>query len=72
MKKIIVEIFFIENNFSAHVPELPGCISTGRTNDEIISNIQKAIEFHLEGIKEDGDKPPVSFSGKYELVYKFL
>ena len=54
------------------MPELPGCISTGRTNDEIISNIQKAIEFHLEGIKEDGDKPPVSFSGKYELVYKFL
>ena len=72
MKKIIVEIFFIENNFSAHVPELPGCISTGRTNDEIIANIQKAIEFHMEGIMEDGDKPPVSFRGKYELVYKFL
>jgi predicted RNase H-like HicB family nuclease len=71
MKKNIVEIYFAGKNFSAHVPQLPGCITTGKTPDEIKTNIIEAIEFHLEGIKDDGDKPPVSFRGKYEIVYKF-
>jgi hypothetical protein len=38
MKKNIVEIFFAGKNFSAHVPLLPGCVSTGRTPDEIKNN----------------------------------
>ena len=71
MKQNIVEIFFAGKNFSAHIPLLPGCISTGKTPDEIKNKIQEAIEFHLEGIKEDGVMPPVSFRGRYELVYKF-
>ena len=71
MKKNIVEIFFESKNFSAHVPQLPGCISTGKTPDEIKAKIHEAIQFHLDGIKEDGDKLPVSFRGKYELVFKF-
>jgi len=52
MKKNIVEIYFVGKNFSAHVPRLPGCISTGKTPDEIKANILEAIKFHLEGIKE--------------------
>ena len=71
MKTNIVDIFYAGKNFSAHVPKLPGCISTGNTPDEIKANIHDAIVFHLAGIKEDGEKPPVSFRGKYELVYKF-
>ena len=71
MKKNIVEIFFASKNFSAHVPQLTGCISTGKTPDEIKVKIHEAIQFHLDGIKEDGDKLPVSFRGKYELVFKF-
>ena len=71
MKKNIVEIFFAGKNFSAHVPLLPGCISTGRTPDDIKAKIQEAIQFHLEGIREDGETLPVSFRGKYYLVYKF-
>jgi predicted RNase H-like HicB family nuclease len=71
MKKNIVEIFFAAKNFSAHVPQLPGCVSTGKTPDDIKSNIIEAIKFHLEGIKEDGDKPPVAFRGKFELIFKF-
>ena len=71
MKKNIVEIFFAAKNFSAHVPQLPGCVSTGKTPDDIKSNILNAIQFHLEGIKEDGDKPPVAFRGKFELIFKF-
>lgn len=42
------------NNYAAYVPNLPGCVATGRTRDEVARNIQEAIEFHLEGMREDG------------------
>lgn len=71
MKKNVVEIFFANKNFSAYVPLLPGCISTGSTPDGIKSNILEAIQFHLEGMREDGDPIPSSFKGKFELVFKF-
>jgi predicted RNase H-like HicB family nuclease len=71
MKKNIVEISFTGNNFSAHVPSLPGCVSTGNTPDEIRKNIKEAIDFHLQGILEDGEKIPKGFKGNYELTYKF-
>ena len=41
-------------NFSAYVPDLPGCIATGQTLDEVLSNIRTAAEFHLEGMRQDG------------------
>jgi len=40
--------------FSAYVPDLPGCISVGSSREEIETNIQEAILFHLEGMREDG------------------
>ncbi len=43
-----------ENNYSAYVPDLPGCVSTGQTVEEVEKNIREAIQFHLEGLKEDG------------------
>ena len=46
------------NNFSAYVPELPGCISTGKTWDEIRGMIQEAIAFHIEDLMEHGDSVP--------------
>ena len=50
-----------EQNFSAYVPDLPGCVSTGSTLEEIQRNIQEAIAFHLEGMREDGlSIPPPS------------
>jgi predicted RNase H-like HicB family nuclease len=45
-------------NYSAYVPDLPGCIATGATVDETEDAIREAIEFHLEGMKEDGVLPP--------------
>jgi predicted RNase H-like HicB family nuclease len=42
------------NNYSAYVPDLPGCISTGKTIEETKKNIQEAIEMHIEGMREDG------------------
>lgn len=43
-----------ESNYSAYVPDLPGCIATGRTVAEVEQQIREAIEFHLEGMREDG------------------
>ena len=48
MKQNIVEIFFAGKNFSAHVPLLPGCVSTGKTPDEIKNKIQEAIRGNYE------------------------
>ncbi len=58
MKRYAVVIERGPNNFSAYVPDLPGCISTGKTIEEIERNIREAIELHLEGIAEDGDPIP--------------
>ncbi len=42
-----------ENNWSAYCPDLPGCVATGKTKDETTRNMKEAIEFHLEGMRED-------------------
>jgi predicted RNase H-like HicB family nuclease len=42
-----------EGNFSAYVPDLPGCVATGATVEEAEAQIREAIEFHLEGMRED-------------------
>ena len=41
------------NNFSAYCPDLPGCIATGSTREEVEKNIVEAIEFHIQGMKEE-------------------
>ena len=43
-----------DNNYSAYVPDLPGCIAVGDTVAEVQQLIREAIEFHLEGMREDG------------------
>jgi predicted RNase H-like HicB family nuclease len=43
-----------ENNFAAYVPDLPGCIATGKTVEETEQQIREAIEFHIRGMREDG------------------
>ena len=54
----VVVIEETETGYSAYVPDLPGCISVGSSHDEIEKNIQEAILFHIEGMKEDGIKIP--------------
>ncbi|HWQ95296.1 MAG TPA: type II toxin-antitoxin system HicB family antitoxin [Gammaproteobacteria bacterium] len=41
-------------SYGAYVPDLPGCVAAGETKDEAIKLIQEAIEFHLEGLQEEG------------------
>nr|WP_041447762.1 type II toxin-antitoxin system HicB family antitoxin [Thiocystis violascens] len=43
-----------ESNYSAYVPDLPGCIATGGTIEEVEAEIREAIAFHIEGMREDG------------------
>jgi predicted RNase H-like HicB family nuclease len=48
-----------ERNYSAYVPDLPGCVSVGDTLDEVKAEIREAISFHLEGLREDGSPVPI-------------
>lgn len=47
-----------EGNYSAYVPDLPGCVTTGDTVEEVERNIAEAIQFHIDGLKEDGQPIP--------------
>jgi predicted RNase H-like HicB family nuclease len=47
-----------KRNWSAYVPDLPGCIATGKTRVEIERTIREAIEFHLEGMRMHGERIP--------------
>lgn len=58
-----------EGNYSAYVPDLPGCIATGATVAEVETEIREAIAFHVEGLREDGlPVPPPSSQVEYVEV----
>ena len=43
------------NNYGAYAPDLPGCVATGDTRGEVVELMREVIEFHLEGLRCDGD-----------------
>ncbi len=47
-----------QSSYGAFVPDLPGCIATGETKEEALNLIKEAIEFHIEGLIEDGVEVP--------------
>jgi predicted RNase H-like HicB family nuclease len=51
-----------EGNYSAYVPDLPGCVATGQTLAEVEAEIREAIVFHVEGLREDGLPVPAAAS----------
>ena len=51
-----------EGDYSAFVPDLPGCVATGNTLPEIEQQIREAIAFHLDGLREDGLEIPKALS----------
>ena len=58
-----------QGNYSAYVPDLPGCVATGNTIDETERQIREAIEFHLEGLRADNlPIPPASCRVDYVEV----
>lgn len=45
-------------SFGAYVPDLPGCVAVGETEEEVLHLIREAIEFHLDGLKDEGSSVP--------------
>jgi len=56
--KYAIVIEKAENNYSAYVPDLPGCITTGKSLEETRRLMREAIEFHIEGLRLHGDPVP--------------
>lgn len=59
-----------ETSWGAYVPDLPGCVAAGETREEVLQLIRVAIEFHIEGLRENGEIVPVphSFSELIEVA----
>ncbi len=54
------------SNYSAYVPDLPGCVATGATVQETETEIRDAIRFHIDGLREDGlPVPPPAAVAEY-------
>lgn len=53
MSKYTIIIERAENNYSAYCPDLPGCMATGSTMEEAVQNMKEAIQFHIEGMKQE-------------------
>ena len=58
MKKYLIVIEPTHTGFSAYSPDLPGCVSTGGTREEVEENMREAITFHLEGLRQEGQSVP--------------
>ncbi len=56
--KYLIVIEETSTGYSAYSPDLDGCVSTGRTREEVESNMQEAIEFHVEGLQLEGEDVP--------------
>ena len=66
MMRYAVVIEKAGDNYSAYVPDLPGCIATGESVAEVEGELREAIRFHIEGLKEDGlPVPPPSAVAEY-------
>lgn len=46
-------------NYSAYLPDVPGCVATGRTVEETVRSLRQALAFHLQGLAEDGLSAPL-------------
>jgi predicted RNase H-like HicB family nuclease len=64
MKEYLIIVERSETGFAAYSPDIPGCVSTGATREEVEANMREAIEFHLEGLQVEGyDLPePTTYS----------
>lgn len=58
-----------EGNYSAYVPDLPGCVAVGDTLEEVEASIREAIAFHIEGMQSEGlpQPQPTSISKMVEV-----
>ena len=70
MHRFLVVIERAGSNFSAYSPDLPGCVATGETREEVERNIHEAIQMHLQGLREDNlPIPQGESSAEYIAVH---
>jgi len=62
MMRYAIVIEKAEGNYSAYVPDLPGCVATGETVQAVEAQIREAIRFHIEGLRADGAPIPAPTS----------
>jgi len=69
MKKYLIILEKTKTGFSAYSPDILGCVASGKTKKEAEQNIYEAIQFHLEGLQEDGLKLPENTTESEMLVF---
>lgn len=67
METYIVVIQQAESNFGAYSPDVLGCVATGDTVEETVSNMREALNFHLESMLDDGETAPVGKGLSYYI-----
>lgn len=69
MKRYLIVVEKTKTGFSAYSPDVPGCIATATTRKAVENRIQQAIEFHLEGMREEGYEipKPTSYSAYVDV-----
>jgi predicted RNase H-like HicB family nuclease len=67
--RYLIVIEASETGFSAYSPDLPGCVATGQTQQEAEAQMREAIEFHIEGLRDEGQDVPngTSYSAYIEI-----
>jgi predicted RNase H-like HicB family nuclease len=65
--KFLVVIEKGKNNYSAYSPDVLGCVATGKTVEATLENMKNALEFHIEGMLESGEKMPIPKSLNYYI-----
>jgi predicted RNase H-like HicB family nuclease len=70
MKKYLVVVEETGTGFSAYSPDMPGCIATGATREEVEREMREAMQFHIEGLRLEGQivPEPHSYPAFYELI----
>jgi predicted RNase H-like HicB family nuclease len=69
MKKYLIVVEQTGTGYSAYSPDLPGCVSTGSSREDVERNMREAIAFHLDGLREQGQPvpEPQAYSAYVEL-----
>lgn len=62
MKRYLIVIEETTTGYSAYSPDLPGCVSTGATREQIEANMREAIQFHLDGLRQEAYDVPEAHS----------
>jgi predicted RNase H-like HicB family nuclease len=62
MSQFLIVVEKTDGNYSAYLPDLPGCVATGETREEVERNIREAVKMHVRGLEEDGLPVPKSQS----------